>query len=120
MKDSITLSPKHGVNPSLGICPICHKDNGEILLLGLQPNDAEAPHRIPTLHPCDTCKALLVDATALIEAKGDQRKPILTGRVAVIKRTALASLISIPLAPIMLVEPGVLDRILPQGKGDHQ
>jgi hypothetical protein len=114
MKDSITLSDKHGVNPSLGICPICHEDNGEILLMGRLPFDAEAPHRVPTLHPCDTCKALLTDATALIEAEGTQERPVLTGRVAVIKRSGLAPLLNIPLAPIMLVEPGVLDRLLPK------
>jgi hypothetical protein len=34
MKDSIRLSDKHGVNPSLTYCPQCGKEGDEILLLG--------------------------------------------------------------------------------------
>ena len=31
---SIPVSKKHGVNPTIGVCPNCGKENGELLLLG--------------------------------------------------------------------------------------
>lgn len=52
---ALRLSKKHGVNPSMGVCPICLKDNQEILLLGKLPNDAEAPMRVLS-NICDECK----------------------------------------------------------------
>lgn len=52
-KDSIELSPKYGVNPSLLQCPVCHKDTG-IALLGKLKGDAEAPKYMNEL--CDDCK----------------------------------------------------------------
>lgn len=52
---ALRLSKKHGVNPSMGVCPICLKDNQEILLLGELPDDAEAPMRVLS-NICDECK----------------------------------------------------------------
>lgn len=53
---ALRLSKKHGVNPSMGVCPICLKDNNEILLLGKLPDDAEAPMRVLS-NICDECKS---------------------------------------------------------------
>lgn len=53
---ALRLSKKHGVNPSMGVCPICLKDNHEILLLGKLPGDVEAPMRVPS-NICDECKS---------------------------------------------------------------
>lgn len=41
-KDSIKLSPKHGVNPSILHCICCGKDYG-IAMLGKLKGDKEAP-----------------------------------------------------------------------------
>lgn len=57
MSKSIKLSPKHGVNPTIGSCFYCGKDTGEIALLGRLKNDAAAPVRtILDYEPCDACK----------------------------------------------------------------
>ncbi len=51
---SIKLSKKHGVNPSIVICPVCKKDIA-IALLGRLKDDAEAPKTIEG-ELCDECK----------------------------------------------------------------
>lgn len=56
MKDSIILSEKHGVNPSIMVCPICGKDTG-IALLGKLPKDEQAPKYIQG-EMCEDCKKL--------------------------------------------------------------
>lgn len=33
---SIQLHPKKGLNPRMGVCPWCGKDNGEVMLVGIQ------------------------------------------------------------------------------------
>lgn len=78
---SIPLSPKHGVNPSLMRCPICHKDMG-IALFGKLKGDIEAPKYVDG-DLCDDCKKIY---TTILEATFD-RKP--TGRCAYIKREVI-------------------------------
>lgn len=57
MSRSVKLSPKHGVNPTIGSCFYCGKDTGEIALLGRLKGDAEAPMRsVLSYEPCDDCK----------------------------------------------------------------
>lgn len=46
-KDSIKLSPKHGVNPSILHCICCGKDYG-IAMLGKLKGDKEAPPCLTT------------------------------------------------------------------------
>lgn len=58
-KDSITLSEKHGVNPSFVICTLCGEDTGEIALLGKLKDDKEAPRHICTGTICKKCKEQL-------------------------------------------------------------
>lgn len=53
---ALRLSKKHGLNPSIGVCPICLKDNQEILLLGKLPGDVEAPMRALS-NICNECKS---------------------------------------------------------------
>lgn len=31
---SLPLSKKHGIAPAIAVCPCCHQENGELLLLG--------------------------------------------------------------------------------------
>lgn len=52
---SIRISPKHGVNPSMLLCPVCGKDNG-LALLGLIKNDQEAPRQMPSENICEECE----------------------------------------------------------------
>ena len=55
----INLHKQHGVNPSITVCPICHKDAG-VVLLGTQSKKLfgteEAPHKIMLPDTfCDEC-----------------------------------------------------------------
>jgi hypothetical protein len=63
----IKLSDKHGLNPSLNVCPFCGKDK-EIILFGKLKGDAEAPKRvIANYEPCDKCKAKMQLGVTVIE-----------------------------------------------------
>jgi hypothetical protein len=70
----ITLHPKFGVNPTLGICIFCGEDDGTIGLLGAN-RGREAPRRsVISTTPCAKCKALMAQGITLLEAqhhKGD-------------------------------------------------
>ena len=68
MSNSIKISPKHGVNPSLINCFFCGESKG-IALMGKLKNDAEAPKTcIVDYEPCDKCKENMTLGVTLIEA----------------------------------------------------
>ena len=54
MSKSIPISPKHGVNPSMILCPKCGESHS-IALMGKLKNDAEAPRAIIGAELCDSC-----------------------------------------------------------------
>ena len=60
MSDSIKVSPKHGLNPTIPQCFWCGKDKNEIALFGkMDRQDSPAPrHVILDYEPCDKCKEL--------------------------------------------------------------
>lgn len=74
MSKSITLSPKHGVNPSIVICPICKKETS-IALFGRLKGDVEAPKQVEG-DLCDECKKKYV---TIIEVESEATKKA-TGR----------------------------------------
>lgn len=53
MKD-IKISPKHGLNPSVVICPCCGGEDG-VALYGKLMDDAEAPRKVYNHSPCQNC-----------------------------------------------------------------
>lgn len=59
MGKGITLSKKHGLNPSVMVCPICGKEES-IAILGHIKGDKEAPRYIQG-DICDECKAKVND-----------------------------------------------------------
>lgn len=66
MSDSIRVSEKHGVNPSLDMCIFCDEPKG-IALLGRLPDDAEAPrHVVTSYEPCDKCQEQMSKGITLI------------------------------------------------------
>lgn len=79
--DSILLSSKHGLNPSLITCPICGESHS-IALFGRLEDDAEAPRTVEE-DLCDKCKKEYI---TLMEAEEDRK---LTGRCGYIKREAV-------------------------------
>lgn len=62
-KDYITLSKKHGVNPSITHCECCGKEIG-IAMFGRLKDDAEAPRDV-YMGLCDDCQKV-VDQKGLI------------------------------------------------------
>lgn len=89
----LKLSPKHGVNPMLGQCPLCGGDTNELFLLGKLPNDEQAPRQgvVPHLsEPCATCKDNMTKGIMLIVCRdgSDQKNPFRTGQIFVINEKA--------------------------------
>lgn len=70
MSKGIRVSEKHGVNPSITICPICGKETG-IALLGKLKGDEEAPRKIIG-DLCDDCISKLSNDKIYILAINDQ------------------------------------------------
>ena len=89
-KKGITISEKHGLNPSIEVCFICGKDTGNILLFGKQKDDKEAPMRCVSGEICDKCKKAINDGyVALIEARITSNGPERLGRYAFVKRESI-------------------------------
>lgn len=84
MGKGVTLSKKHGVNPSITVCPICGKEIG-IALLGKLKGDEEAPRKIIG-DLCDDCISKLDNDKIYILAINDQGYGT---KAIIIKRSAL-------------------------------
>lgn len=84
MSKGIRVSEKHGVNPSITICPICGKETG-IALLGKLKGDKEAPMRMLS-DPCDDCVSKLGNDKIYILAINDQEYGT---KAIIIERSAL-------------------------------
>ena len=84
-KDSITLSPKHGVNPSILHCQCCGKEYG-IGLAGRLKDDVEAPRDV-MYGFCDDCQKVIDQGGVMIvevkdgEAERNSKNPYRTGRI---------------------------------------
>ena len=81
-KDSIKLSPKYGVNPSVLRCICCGKDYG-IAMLGKLKEDREAPREV-FQGLCNDCQGVVDQGGAMIIEVGDGEtgnNPCRTGRL---------------------------------------
>lgn len=109
-KDYITLSEKHGVNPSILHCFICGKEIG-LTLAGRLKDDAEAPKDIMLPgHFCDECEEhIKAKDKFFIEVKDstDKDNPERTGRYVCVKTTALPDVKS----PISYCEHTVFEKM---------
>lgn len=88
MAKGITVSQKHGVNPTMLICPICHHETGCLALLGKLKGDAEAPRYSLDSQPCDDCRGVIeTGGVMLIEVKdgSTEQNPKRTGYVVGVK-----------------------------------
>lgn len=82
MEKGITLSKKHGVNPSVTHCVCCGKTYG-VALLGRLKGDAEAPKDI-AMGLCNDCeKVINSGGMFIIEVKDGEtgNNPHRTGRI---------------------------------------
>jgi hypothetical protein len=92
----ITLHPKYGVNPTLGVCFWCGEEDGTIGLLGLNRGREAKKHTIISFEPCAKCKENMAKGITVIEAdQGNSGSPgeiapgtYPTGRWAVVRRDA--------------------------------
>lgn len=80
----IRLSKKHGVNPSIMVCPCCSKDVG-VALLGQLPKDAEAPMHIADSEPCKECKTLAETHLVIVSSNDGKH---MTGSYVAIEESA--------------------------------
>lgn len=88
-KDSILLSEKHGLNPSITHCECCGKEIG-IALFGKLKDDAEAPKKV-AMGLCDDCQNVVdQDGLIIIEVRDGEtgNNPYRTGRVTGITKEA--------------------------------
>lgn len=72
MGKSVTLSKKHGLNPSMAVCPICGKAEN-VVLLGHIKGDEEAPRYIQG-DICDECKARVADNKYFVISVGEDQR----------------------------------------------
>ena len=84
-KDSITLSPKHGLNPSILHCECCGKDYG-LGMFGRLKGDEKAPKDI--MHGfCEDCSKVINQGGVMIvevadgEGEKNPKNPYRTGRI---------------------------------------
>lgn len=111
MSNSIKLSKKHGVNPTIPVCFFCGEPKNEIALLGKiggRNEDLEAPkHCVLDYEPCEKCAEKMKQGVALIEVSdiqpSDGRPPMKAqgqqlvyplGRYIVIKSSAWSEMTS--------------------------
>lgn len=105
-KDSIALSPKYGVNPSVQQCYVCGEDVGVILFGHMkdkgasrkrcaEPREAQSDIEAPRTvcldkEPCDKCKEHMKQGIILIGVRDGEsgENPYRTGEFLVIKQEA--------------------------------
>lgn len=96
------LSNKHGLNPTIPLCPYCGKPKNEIMLTGYEGEkwakrnghpDGQMPMYVLVegdIQPCDDCKK---KGIAVVEVKGDADRE-LTGRRWLIKEEAIKKILA--------------------------
>lgn len=119
MKGNIPLHKEFGLNPTMPICIICHKDKGEIALLG-NNYKGEAPMKmLMDVEPCLKCKEkYLKQGTLLVECETNGQP---TGAVTVLKDKAFEAVFQqrIPVGKIIKVEVGILKMLEDQANEPH-
>ena len=87
MINSIVISPKYGVNPTMPVCFFCGNPTGEIALLGhirqrnshgraISGTDIEAQKEmVLNYEPCDDCKKNMAQGITIIEVIESRTAP---------------------------------------------
>lgn len=113
-KDEITLSPKHGLNPSLLKCFACGKDVG-IALLGKLKNDEEAPKEMTdkTIF-CNNCQNVINKDGLLVISVRDGEigdNPYRTGKMVRITKQAKERIFKDIAVNVCYMEDSVFDKV---------
>lgn len=94
---SISVSKRHGVNPSLDMCFVCGEAKG-VVLFGRMQGDQEAPRSVVTNHePCDKCKEWMSNGIVMISIRTGEEpsdNPYRTGGWCVLKDEAFVKVFS--------------------------
>jgi len=93
----ISVSPKHGVNPSIAVCMFCGGDTGELVLMGMLRGDVEAPRKVVLNDtPCTTCQNIFSQGILFMCVKGDPNRSEgldwFTGKYSVLREEAMSRL----------------------------
>ena len=97
-----------GLNPTMPICIICHKEKGEIALLGANYKGEAPAKMLMDIEPCLKCKdKYLKTGTLLVECESNGQP---TGAVTVLKDEAFEGVFQqrIPVGKVIKVEVGIL------------
>lgn len=110
----ITLSKKHGLNPSLACCFACGKEYG-VAILGKLKDDKEAPKYILTQDLCDECKKFIDDGYILCIGYSEVLKgePVRTGELVKIRETAFKKIFDTPVPEkkICFIQKEVIEKL---------
>ena len=104
-RGEIRLDPKHGVNPSIGVCFYCQEDDGTVVLPGMLKGGGEAPHRaVWTKEPCPTCKGHMAHGVILIAVRDGEsgENPYRTGPWVVISENWVNRVVKPPMRESLL------------------
>lgn len=126
----MTISEKHGLNPTVPVCFFCLKEKNEVLLLGRLRGDLEAPHKaVFDYEPCDECAGFMDKGIILISVDpektlSDKDNPYRTGGWCVVKSEAISrwplpeqSIVNILKKRVAFIEDELWDKIgLPRGQ----
>jgi len=106
MESKLKLSPRHGLNPSLGLCFYCGEATS-VALLGLRKGDVRAPRAaVYDYQPCPKCEGWMEEGVILISVDPgrttDQRNPYRSGRWVVVKDRAIQKILDVDTAADVL------------------
>jgi len=121
-KGNLKLSKKHGLNPMMMVCYICNETTGEIALLGMLPEDSEAPRQgVLNSEPCKKCRELMKIGIIFISTRDGEEginNPYRTGGWCVVRDEAVARFVATPSlleailkTRVAFVEDAVWDKI---------
>ena len=111
-KGSITLSPKHGLNPSVTHCECCGKEIG-VALFGRLRGDKEAPRDV-AMGYCDDCQKVIDQQGLMIievynGASGSN--PERTGRIVGITKNAKERMFKNITSPVCYMEQPMFSQL---------
>lgn len=89
-KDTISIHPEHGVNPTILLCPVCNKETNELALLGYNKNKKADKYSIG-YNLCDECEKFTEDYITFIVVK-DERTKERTGEIVRIRKKAVSDM----------------------------
>ena len=111
-EDSILLSPKHGVNPSITHCECCGKEIG-IAMFGMLKGDKEAPKDV-FMGLCDDCQKVIDQkGLMIIEVRDGEtgNNPYRTGRLVGITEEAKNRMFKDINSPICYMEQSMFSKM---------